>query len=119
MRLRRAAFVLQMTESRPRLRAPPGAVQPSARQRPRHAGGRRKAEGQLLDRADREIGEDLCLQRIAIPAHGLDGIDRELRLDTEISHPLPEGRRKSFAISNYGAPPLLRGLRVWKAAELP
>lgn len=41
-------------------------------------------------------------------------IDRELRLDTVITHPLPDGRRRSFAISNYGAPPLLRGLRVWK-----
>jgi hypothetical protein len=43
-------------------------------------------------------------------------VDRELRIDTEITHALPEGRRRTFAISNYGAPPLLRGLRVWKAA---
>ena len=43
-------------------------------------------------------------------------IDRELRIDTEIAHALPEGRRRTFAISNYGAPPLLRGLRVWTAA---
>lgn len=41
-------------------------------------------------------------------------IDREVRIDTEITHPLPEGRRRVFSISNYGAPPLLRGLRVWK-----
>jgi hypothetical protein len=41
-------------------------------------------------------------------------IDRELLLDTEIRHPLPETRRRTFAISNYGAPPVLRGLRVWK-----
>lgn len=44
-------------------------------------------------------------------------IDRELRLDTVITHPLPDGRRRTFAISNYGAPPLLRGLRVWKAVS--
>jgi hypothetical protein len=43
-------------------------------------------------------------------------IDRELRIDTEITHPLPEGRKRTFSISNYGAPPLLRALRVWKAA---
>lgn len=41
-------------------------------------------------------------------------IDRELRVDTEIRHPLPESRRRTFALSNYGAPPVLRGLRVWK-----
>jgi hypothetical protein len=41
-------------------------------------------------------------------------IDRELRVDTEIRHPLLEGRRRTFALSNYGAPPVLRGLRVWK-----
>jgi hypothetical protein len=43
-------------------------------------------------------------------------VDRELRIDTEITHALPEGRRRTFAFSNYGAPPLLRALRVWKAA---
>ncbi len=46
-------------------------------------------------------------------------VDRELRIDTEITHALPEGRRRTFAISNYGAPPLLRALRVWKAVENP
>jgi hypothetical protein len=42
-------------------------------------------------------------------------IDRELRLDTEITHPLPDGRKRTFAISNFGAPPVIRSLRVWKA----
>ncbi len=41
-------------------------------------------------------------------------IDRELLVDTEIRHPLPETRRRTFALSNYGAPPVLRSLRVWK-----
>jgi ferric-dicitrate binding protein FerR (iron transport regulator) len=43
-------------------------------------------------------------------------IDRELRLDTEITHSLPEGRKRTFALSNFGAPPVIRSLRVWKAA---
>jgi ferric-dicitrate binding protein FerR (iron transport regulator) len=44
-------------------------------------------------------------------------IDRELRLDTEITHSLPEGRKRTFALSNFGAPPVIRSLRVWKAAS--
>jgi ferric-dicitrate binding protein FerR (iron transport regulator) len=43
-------------------------------------------------------------------------VDRELRIDTEIAHALPDGRRRSFAISNFGAPPVIRALRAWKAA---
>ena len=43
-------------------------------------------------------------------------IDRDLRIDTEIAHPLADGRRRAFAISNFGAPPVIRALRVWKAA---
>lgn len=46
-------------------------------------------------------------------------IDRELRIDTEIVHALAEGRRRNFALSNFGAPPVLRGLRVWTRAESP
>lgn len=42
-------------------------------------------------------------------------VDRELRIDTELTHALPDGRRRTFAISNFGAPPVLRGLRAWKA----
>ena len=41
-------------------------------------------------------------------------VDGELRIDTELSHPLPKDRRKTFAISNFGEPPLIRSLRVWK-----
>jgi hypothetical protein len=44
-------------------------------------------------------------------------IDRELRLDTEITHSLPEVRKRTFALSNFGAPPVIRSLRVWKAAN--
>jgi ferric-dicitrate binding protein FerR (iron transport regulator) len=43
-------------------------------------------------------------------------VDRQLRIDTEIAHALPDGRRRSFALSNFGAPPTIRSLRVWKAA---
>jgi ferric-dicitrate binding protein FerR (iron transport regulator) len=43
-------------------------------------------------------------------------VDRQLRIDTEITHALPDGRRRSFALSNFGAPPTIRTLRVWKAA---
>jgi ferric-dicitrate binding protein FerR (iron transport regulator) len=42
-------------------------------------------------------------------------IDRELRLDTQIDHKLPDGRKRTFALSNFGAPPVIRSLRVWKA----
>jgi hypothetical protein len=41
-------------------------------------------------------------------------VDRELRIDTEFTHPLGEGRRRVFSISNYGNPPILKGLRAWK-----
>jgi len=43
-------------------------------------------------------------------------VDRELRMDTEITHPLPEGRLRTFAISNFGAPPVIRSFRAWKSA---
>jgi ferric-dicitrate binding protein FerR (iron transport regulator) len=42
-------------------------------------------------------------------------VDRELRMDTEITHPLPEGRLRTFGISNFGAPPVIRSFRAWKA----
>jgi ferric-dicitrate binding protein FerR (iron transport regulator) len=43
-------------------------------------------------------------------------VDGQPRIDTELAHPLPEGRRRTFAVSNFGAPPVIRGLRAWKAA---
>ena len=43
-------------------------------------------------------------------------VDGGLRLDTEIRHPLPEGRKKAFALSNYGNPPVIKALRAWKPA---
>ena len=42
-------------------------------------------------------------------------VDRDLRIDTEVNHPLADGRRRAFAISNFGAPPVVRALRAWKA----
>lgn len=42
-------------------------------------------------------------------------VDREIRIDTELSHPLAKDRRRTVAISNFGASPLIRSLRVWQA----
>jgi len=41
-------------------------------------------------------------------------VDRELRIDTEIAHPLPEGRRRTFSLNNFGSSPVVRGFRAWK-----
>jgi ferric-dicitrate binding protein FerR (iron transport regulator) len=43
-------------------------------------------------------------------------VDGHLRIDTEVTHPLGEGRRRTFSLCNFGAWPVLRSLRVWKAA---
>jgi ferric-dicitrate binding protein FerR (iron transport regulator) len=43
-------------------------------------------------------------------------LDRELRIDTEVTYPLAKDRRKTFAISNFGGSPIVRSLRVWKDA---
>lgn len=44
-------------------------------------------------------------------------VDREIRIDTEVVHPLSSDRRRTFAISNFGASPLIRSVRVWKVAS--
>lgn len=44
-------------------------------------------------------------------------VDRELRIDTVLEHPLPEGRRRSFGLSNFGSPPVIRAFRAWKKVE--
>ncbi len=41
-------------------------------------------------------------------------VDRDLRLDTEVSYPLAEKRLRTVALSNFGGPPIVRNLRVWK-----
>lgn len=41
-------------------------------------------------------------------------VDRDLRIDTEVSYPLPEKRLKTVALSNFGGPPVVRHLRVWR-----
>jgi ferric-dicitrate binding protein FerR (iron transport regulator) len=46
-------------------------------------------------------------------------VDRELRIDTEIDHPLPRGRRRTVSLSNFGAPPIVKSLRVWKLGTSP
>jgi ferric-dicitrate binding protein FerR (iron transport regulator) len=42
-------------------------------------------------------------------------VDRELRIDTVVEHPLAKDRNRTFALSNFGESPLIRALRVWKA----
>jgi ferric-dicitrate binding protein FerR (iron transport regulator) len=43
-------------------------------------------------------------------------VDGQVWIDTEVSHPLPADRKRTFAICNFGAYPVVRALRVWKAA---
>ena len=44
-------------------------------------------------------------------------VDRELRIDTQLSHPLAPDRKQTFAISSFGDGPPIRGLRIWKVAK--
>jgi ferric-dicitrate binding protein FerR (iron transport regulator) len=43
-------------------------------------------------------------------------VDGQIRIDTEVNHPLAEKRRRTFSLCNFGAPPIVKALRVWKAA---
>jgi ferric-dicitrate binding protein FerR (iron transport regulator) len=43
-------------------------------------------------------------------------VDGQVWIDTEVTHPLSENRRRTVAICNFGAYPVVRALRVWKAA---
>ncbi len=43
-------------------------------------------------------------------------IDGQIRIDTEVTQPLPENRRLTFSMSNFGATPKVRALRVWTPA---
>jgi ferric-dicitrate binding protein FerR (iron transport regulator) len=43
-------------------------------------------------------------------------VDGQVRIDTEINHPLAQSRRRSFSLCNFGSAPTLRTLNVWKAA---
>ena len=43
-------------------------------------------------------------------------IDGRIRIDTEVTQPLPENRRRTFSMSNFGATPNVRALRVWTPA---
>ncbi len=40
-------------------------------------------------------------------------IDGQIRIDTEVTQPLPENRRRTFSMGNFGATPNVRALRVW------
>lgn len=44
-------------------------------------------------------------------------VDRELRIDTLIDHPLGAARKQTFALAQFGSGPLVRSLRVWKAVD--
>src|SRR5581483_971010 len=39
-------------------------------------------------------------------------VDGRTRIDTEISQPLPEGRRRTYSVANYGAEPVVKSLKV-------
>lgn len=43
-------------------------------------------------------------------------VDGQIRIDTEINHKLADGRRRTFSLCNFGSTPVVRALRVWKAA---
>lgn len=43
-------------------------------------------------------------------------VDRELRIDTVLGHGLAPGRNQTFALAQFGVGPLVRSLKVWKAA---
>lgn len=44
-------------------------------------------------------------------------VDRELRIDTVLDHPLDAARKRTFALGQFGSGPLVRSLRVWKAED--
>jgi hypothetical protein len=44
-------------------------------------------------------------------------LDRELRIDAVIEHPLSPSRKRTFALSNYGESPVVRSLRVWMGSS--
>jgi hypothetical protein len=43
-------------------------------------------------------------------------IDGQIRIDTEVTQPLPENRRRTFSMANFGSSASVRALRVWKPA---
>ena len=43
-------------------------------------------------------------------------VDGQIRIDTEVTHPLADGRRRVFSLCNFGSAPTVRSLKVWKAA---
>jgi ferric-dicitrate binding protein FerR (iron transport regulator) len=44
-------------------------------------------------------------------------VDNQIRIDTEITHPLGDQRRRVFSLCNFGSAPTIRTLKVWKAAS--
>jgi len=43
-------------------------------------------------------------------------IDGQPRIETEVTQSLPEGRRRTYSMSNFGSAPTVKSLRVWKPA---
>ncbi len=43
-------------------------------------------------------------------------VDAQIRIDTEITHPLGDKRRRVFSLCNFGSAPTIRTMKVWKAA---
>ena len=44
-------------------------------------------------------------------------VDRELRIDIALAYLLAPDRKQTFALSEYGAGPLIRSLRVWRGGR--
>jgi ferric-dicitrate binding protein FerR (iron transport regulator) len=72
----------------------------------------------VLARDPRPISYDkdhtLCVERRGSRIRAW--IDGQIRIDTEVTQPLPENRRRTFSMSNFGASPNVRALRVWTPA---
>jgi ferric-dicitrate binding protein FerR (iron transport regulator) len=72
----------------------------------------------VLARDPRKISYDRD-HTLRVERHGSRirvSIDGQPRIDTEVTQPLPEGRRRTYSMSNFGAPPKVKSLRVWKPA---
>jgi ferric-dicitrate binding protein FerR (iron transport regulator) len=44
-------------------------------------------------------------------------VDGRTIIDTEVTEPLPQGRRRTFSMSNFGAEPIVKSFKVWKPAR--
>ena len=61
--------------------------------------------------ADRTIRVERRGARIRV------SVDGRTRIETEVTQPLPEGRRRTYSLANFGAEPVVKSLKVWKPAR--